>query len=327
MISIVVPVYNTEKYLKRCVDSILAQTYTDLEIILVDDGSKDSSGAICDEYAKQDQRIQVVHKKNGGVSSARNLGLDLAQGEYIAFVDSDDYLDPNMYEEMYKVALEYNCEVVLTDCIKEYMNESQLYTHDIRSGYYNLQQLKEEYYPHLLMMENVEYPATISNGLILFKRNMKRNSVLPKYIEGVRYSEDLLFGAQLVYNADSFYYMKNHAYYRYCMNDDSVTHRFCPDKWNDYLKLYYETKSYFKEEVFSKQIDKMLLFFVYNAVGELLHTNSLDKTERIKKSKLILKCAEVKKMFNRIHIFDLPIPLKLKVLTCLYKYRIGLWLL
>lgn len=327
MISIIVPVYNTEKYLKRCVNSILAQTYTDLEIILVDDGSKDSSGFICDEYAKQDQRIKVVHKKNGGVSSARNLGLDLAQGEYIAFVDSDDYLDSNMYEEMYKVALKYNCEVVLTDCIKEYTNESQLYTHDIRSGYYNLSQLKEEYYPHLLMMENVEYPATISNGLILFRRKMNRNSVLPKYIEGVRYSEDLLFGAQLMYNADSFYYMKNQAYYHYCMNDDSATHRFCPDKWNDYLKLYCETKNYFKEEVFSKQIDKMLLFFVYNTVGELLHTNSLDKTERIKKSKSILKCKEVKEMFDRIRIFSLPIPFKLKVLTCLYKYRIGLWLL
>ena len=92
MISIIVPVYNTEKYLHRCIDSVLAQTYQDFELLLIDDGSKDSSGAICDEYAAQDTRVRVFHKENGGVSSARNVGLDLAQGEWVTFVDSDDYI-------------------------------------------------------------------------------------------------------------------------------------------------------------------------------------------------------------------------------------------
>ena len=89
MVSIIVPVYNTEKFLHRCIDSILAQTYTDFELLLIDDGSKDSSGAICDEYAVKDARVRVFHKENGGVSSARNLGLDNAKGEWITFVDSD----------------------------------------------------------------------------------------------------------------------------------------------------------------------------------------------------------------------------------------------
>ena len=91
-ISIIVPVYNTEKYLHRCIDSILAQTYTDFELLLINDGSTDKSGAICDEYAAKDNRVRVFHKENGGVSSARNLGLDEAQGEWICFVDSDDYV-------------------------------------------------------------------------------------------------------------------------------------------------------------------------------------------------------------------------------------------
>lgn len=95
MISIIVPVYNTEKYLHRCIDSVLAQTYKDFELLLIDDGSTDSSGAICDEYAEKDGRVRVFHKKNGGVSSARNLGLDNAQGEWITFVDSDDYIEEN----------------------------------------------------------------------------------------------------------------------------------------------------------------------------------------------------------------------------------------
>ena len=98
------PVYNTEKYLRRCVDSILAQTFTDFELLLINDGSTDSSGAICDEYTQKDSRVRVFHKENGGVSSARNIGLDNAKGEYIAFVDSDDYIDNRMYECLYNKA-------------------------------------------------------------------------------------------------------------------------------------------------------------------------------------------------------------------------------
>ena len=100
LISIIVPVYNTEDYLAVCLDSLLAQSYENLEIILVDDGSSDSSGAICDEYAERDSRIKVIHKENGGVSSARNVGLDVARGKYIGFVDSDDSAKPNMFEQL-----------------------------------------------------------------------------------------------------------------------------------------------------------------------------------------------------------------------------------
>ena len=97
-ISFIVPIYNSEQYLPRCIDSILAQTFTDFELLLIDDGSKDYSGKICDEYAAKDPRVRVFHKENGGVSSARNLGLDNAQGEWIAFVDSDDWIDRNYIE-------------------------------------------------------------------------------------------------------------------------------------------------------------------------------------------------------------------------------------
>lgn len=101
LISVIVPVYKVEEYLRECLDSILAQTYTNLEIILVDDGSPDSCGIICDEYANRDYRIKVIHQQNGGLSAARNAGLDIATGEYIGFVDSDDYPELNMFEELY----------------------------------------------------------------------------------------------------------------------------------------------------------------------------------------------------------------------------------
>ncbi len=100
MISVIVPVYNVEKYIRNCLDSIINQTYKDLEIILVDDGSTDNSGVICDEYAQKDKRIKVIHKENGGQSTARNVGLKNATGEFIGFVDSDDTIESNAYEKL-----------------------------------------------------------------------------------------------------------------------------------------------------------------------------------------------------------------------------------
>ena len=102
-VSIIVPVYKAEQYLHRCVDSILSQSFTDCELILVDDGSPDKSGEICDEYASRDSRIQVIHKQNGGVSSARNAGLDVAHGEYVWFVDSDDWIENDSLKEIYNI--------------------------------------------------------------------------------------------------------------------------------------------------------------------------------------------------------------------------------
>lgn len=111
-ISVIVPVYNVEQYLARCVDSILGQTCSNLEVILVNDGSKDTSGSICDEYAAKDRRIRVIHKENGGLSSARNAGIDAASGDYITFVDSDDWIEEQSYEWMMDAMLRHGVKLV-----------------------------------------------------------------------------------------------------------------------------------------------------------------------------------------------------------------------
>lgn len=125
-ISVVVPVYKVEQYLPRCIQSILQQTYEDMEVILVDDGSPDKCGAICDEYAKKDSRVQVLHKPNGGLSSARNAGIEQARGQYIAFVDSDDWIDADMLEILYNAVKKYGAQIgecsfrsIYRDCIRE----------------------------------------------------------------------------------------------------------------------------------------------------------------------------------------------------------------
>lgn len=112
LISVIVPVYKVEAYLPRCVDSILAQTYPNLEIFLVDDGSPDGCGKLCDDYARMDSRIRVIHKHNGGLSSARNAAIDVASGDYLSFVDSDDWIEPEMYEKMVSAAQKYNVKLV-----------------------------------------------------------------------------------------------------------------------------------------------------------------------------------------------------------------------
>ena len=123
-ISVIVPVYKAEAYLHRCVDSLLAQTFQDFEILLVDDGSPDKSGEICDEYARKDKRVRVFHKENGGVSSARQCGMDHARGEYTIHADPDDWVDPTMLEELYRKAKEEDADMVICDFYEERKNKT-----------------------------------------------------------------------------------------------------------------------------------------------------------------------------------------------------------
>lgn len=139
-ISVIVPVFNTEKYLHRCIDSILSQTFTDFELLLIDDGSMDASGAICDEYAKKDTRVRTFHKENGGVSSARNLGLDEAKGEWITFADSDDWVGAD-WLEIYEPYLEKNDTLIAQGLDYNTISDRSKYLHigidfkgDIKEG-------------------------------------------------------------------------------------------------------------------------------------------------------------------------------------------------
>lgn len=144
LISVVVPVYNVEKYISRCVDSVLKQTYTNWELILINDGSSDKSGTICDEYASNDSRIRVIHQKNSGPSVARNNGVACANGEYIAFLDSDDWLYPEMYQKLINAAKEYDADMV--KCGFDYTNgvehsittePMRVFENDIMDNYFN----------------------------------------------------------------------------------------------------------------------------------------------------------------------------------------------
>ena len=159
-VSIVVPVYNVQEYLKRCVDSILAQTYENMEIILVDDGSKDSSGQICDSYAEKDNRIRVIHKENGGSNSARLAGVRAAMCEYICFVDSDDWIEPVMIEKMMEAAEREQADIVASGIYVDEPVRPWIWKNGIRQGVYKGKALHRFY-------ANMIFSAEDTHGIIL----------------------------------------------------------------------------------------------------------------------------------------------------------------
>lgn len=144
-VSIIIPVYNVSKYLRPCLDSVISQTYNELEIILVDDGSTDGSGAICDAYAVQDSRVVVIHQQNAGAANAKNTGLDRATGEFVAFIDSDDYVEPDWIEKMMAASEQYGADVVECDFDKVYRNRSKIENGFTKNNVYTAEEYLEQY--------------------------------------------------------------------------------------------------------------------------------------------------------------------------------------
>ena len=189
-LSIIVPVYKVEQYLHKCIDSILSQTFTDFELILIDDGSPDRCGKICDEYAAKDDRIIVIHQKNQGVSAARNAGLDIARGEYIGFVDSDDWIEPIMYESM--LLDTYKEFDIVTVGAKSYEDNNVRVILAIDSVFD-----QEE-----LLSELIAQPNRIGGGVVnkIFKKSILKNVRFPA---GITMCEDRLFLFDAYSNAGS----------------------------------------------------------------------------------------------------------------------------
>lgn len=213
MISVIVPVYKVERYLHRCIDSIINQTYKDLEIILIDDGSPDRCGVICDEYSKKDSRIKVIHQTNKGLSSARNRGLDIVSGDYIAFVDSDDYLDNDMYETLLEVAESENADVV--ECGYRWIKPEGI--RDLNND------RSIDTYNNLEALEALYFGEQISGGVSIVVWNKLYKSKLLKdirFVDGL--SEDIEFTPKVYYAANRLV-KYNYNFYNFYFSPDSLS--------------------------------------------------------------------------------------------------------
>lgn len=205
-VSVIVPVYNAEKTLRRCVDSILNQEYTDLELLLMDDGSSDGSGAVCDEYRAKDPRVRVVHKENTGVSDTRNQALALAEGTYLQFLDSDDWITPDATRLLVRAAQENQCDLVIADFYRV-VGERLSHKGDIdETGVMT----REEFAGH--MMEN---PADFYYGVLwnkLFRRELVERYRL-RMDEKISWCEDFMFNLEYILHAERFYAVQVPIYY------------------------------------------------------------------------------------------------------------------
>ena len=225
-ISVIVPIYNVEPYIHQCVDSIINQTYKDLEIILVDDGSPDNCGKICDEYAAKDDRVKVIHRPNGGLSAARNSGLDVATGEYIAFVDSDDYIACNMYSDMMEFMLKHKLDIVV--CSSYRVKNSKI---------------KEEKYTYEeeILLKPEFMPKALTTSFIPAWNKLYKADVVGdiRYPVGRKFEDSAT--TYLMFEKANIIGVLDIPYYYYRVNENSITQTsyYASSRW-DYVLGYIE---------------------------------------------------------------------------------------
>lgn len=236
-VSIIVPVYNAERFLPRCVESILSQTFRGFELILVDDGSSDASPALCDGYAGADPRVRAIHKKNGGPCSARNCGIEQARGEYIGFADADDWCDPEMFRTLYQTAVKEQADLVFCDYIVEDGTGRRMQADRNGSAHYDKNRIRREILPYFFGYLPEELPAykqmfpfadySSYIWLCLFRRSVIRENGLWFPSQSVYYNEDNLFNLNFLLHARRAAHVPE-ALYHYRENTVSLTNRYNP---------------------------------------------------------------------------------------------------
>ena len=251
LISVIVPVYNVEDYIEKCLDSIINQTYNNLQIIIVDDGSPDDSGKICDDYAKKDSRITVLHKENGGVSFARNIGLQNATGNWVTFVDSDDWIKNDYIEQLLKIAKQDNADVVL--CGYNRVNNTARQEINATGGKDTFS-LSE----YLIKTLNPQTGFGFCH-MKLIKKDCIQNL---RFDENLVVGEDALFNMQLSKNIKKAVFYKK-ALYNYRNNSNSVVKRYD----DNYAKKYLESMKKCKEYITSNYTDSKIKQNYYNYVA------------------------------------------------------------
>ncbi len=265
-ISIIVPVYNAENYLKKCVDSLVNQTYRNLEIVLVDDGSGDSSGRLCDEYAKEDSRVLAVHKQNGGLVSAWKRGVSESSGQFLCFADSDDWVDLTMIEEMAAHLTGQEREIVASDYVIERQEGGEFVWQQLSPGEYLEQDVREKVIPNLLGRER-RY-VTISRCMKLIGRKLVEEN--QKYSDpSVVMGEDMMLMLPSLIDCKRLFVMDHKAYYHYRYVRESMVHKYDMGMYENIRKLVKITKGIVEDkfagevkEMRLKQVDQETVFWM-----------------------------------------------------------------
>lgn len=288
LVTVVVPVYNTEKYLDRCITSIVNQTYQNLEIILVDDGSLDHCPQMCDAWAQKDSRIRVIHKENAGAGMARNTGIENAAGEYVCFIDSDDYIDPNMIGGVFSAADKASADLVFygfSDVDRNGKVTSSWYPDPGKSLYCG-KEVQEELLPYMI------HPSPIfSLWCALFSLNTIFSSNWRIPSEREIYSEDTYAMIDLCKYAEKAVVLQE-SYYCYCNNGASLSHSSRLGEYDRIKDFYWRTQRLCREHAYSDQVGRRCMYPFAGYTIAALKYHAAVNTDRVEGKKQIRRIIE-----------------------------------
>lgn len=321
-VSVIVPIYNVEKYLDRCMESLLNQTLKDIEIIMVDDGSPDNCPEMCDEYARKDSRVKVIHKKNAGLGLARNSGLEVATGEYVSFVDSDDFTDVDAYRSLYENAQKRNADVVYAGFLMQHSDntESECFVLDKEwKGKEINTFLKSLIYDSLPDKEKI----WMSVWNAIYKRKVIENNNIRFLSEREYLSEDVVFHTMLLPLCRKVVCIPK-TFYHYCYNGTSLTHcNFKLEKIACNFRLYEKLKETIKKNNLNELEVAVSLFFVNYTRGIILKGILFSSMNFMEKRKL---CKQIYDYSGWKYVFEIlrgrVIPVKEKIGIFIIKNKV-----
>ena len=319
-VSIIVPVYNVEKYLERCINSLINQTFRDIEIIAINDGSTDSSLNILKELEKKDHRIKVIDRKNLGVSSCRNKGIEISKGKYIVFVDSDDWIDLNMIERMHNNAVENNSDIVMCSYMREFINHSKEKIFNLpEEVIYEKEEIKNKLHRNLFgpIDEELGNPEGLDSlGTIwskLYKAQViKDNDIKFIDLDIIGSNEDSLFNIHTFKYTERITFINQPLYHYWRGNPNSVTSRYNPKLKEQWDRLFEYMYQFIKEnnlgEDYNRALENRLCMCILGlGLNECSKSNNLSIGKKIKNIKYILNDTKIINAYEKFNINKFPI--------------------
>ncbi len=292
-VSVIVPMYNVEKYLCRCLDSLLSQTYEELEILLIDDGSPDASGKTADEYAKNDARIKVIHKKNGGLSDARNCGIENCTGEYLYIIDSDDYIERDAIQNMVNAAVSNECTLVMSGYFLDYANEG--YSVDFEIPNEEVFRGKKSLGEAIFAMENLNFNVVWNK---LYSADIIKSNNLRFAVDGMP-GEDLLFNCAYMMCEPSVALIKAKTYHYMRQDEDSLAGKYRSNLYSQvlrFIKARKEMYAYYgmNEEKYREVYARTFVGYIFSCIPNLYKQQcKISRKEKKAELKMILNTPEL----------------------------------
>ncbi|MGN4126114.1 glycosyltransferase family 2 protein [Lysinibacillus sphaericus] len=321
-LSIIVPIYNVEPYLRECIESILKQEFVDFELILVNDGSTDNCSVMCEKYAELDARVIVIHKNNGGLVSARKAGLSVASGQYIGFVDSDDWIEVDMYKSLCDAARKFDVDIVICDIVENYPEQEVKRTQIVAPGLYGKDRMKQEVYPIMLFSgEYYQFGLFPSVSNKLFKRVLIEKCQF-EVDDRIRLGEDVACTYPCLLEANSLFILEDKYLYHYRQIPSSMTASY-DEKFFEKIMILWKRLNDLKRDAeqlvpnFGEQLHYYFTYLVISAINNECsrHNQKSLREKRIFIDKMLAH-AEMKKALYAVHMNKIP-----------FKSKVYIWLL